>query len=312
MRTSVVRTSTLNARKRDKHGRKAPAGPCRQRTTVIDSALPMSILCRNVGRLLVALACSCAGVSAAGAASDEPAARAPKGAASSSVSAAAPTASADPVIVVGIVGGWIRADNHDDHIVQLADRLNREYGPGVHAEIFENHHREQARERILTLLDTDRSGTLEAGEKQQARIVLYGESWGGSETVMLARELKERGIPVMLTVQIDSVAKIGENDEVAPANVVEAVNFYQPHGIIHGCQAIRAEDASRTQVIGNFRFDYEKHPVPVRGASWFAKTFLRPHVSIENDPAVWRRIETLIRSELPAPAAQQQVAADAR
>jgi hypothetical protein len=261
----------------------------------------MGILGRTVRRLLVALACFCVGVSA-GAASDE---RAAKGPASSSVSAVAPTASAKSVIVVGIVGGWIRADNHDDHIVQLADRLNREYGPGVHAEIFENHHREQARERILALLDTDRSGTLEAGEKQQAQIVLYGESWGGSETVMLARELKERGIPVMLTVQIDSVAKMGENDEVAPANVVEAVNFYQPHGIIHGCQAIRAEDASRTQVIGNFRYDYEKHPVPVRGASWFAKTFLRPHVSIENDPAVWSRIEMLIRSKLPASPVRQ-------
>ena len=40
---------------------------------------------------------------------------------------------------------------------------------------------------------------------------------------------------------------------MTPANVAEAVNFYQPHGIIHGCQAIRAEDASRTRVIGNFR-----------------------------------------------------------
>jgi hypothetical protein len=117
---------------------------------------------------------------------------------------------------------------------------------------------------------------------------------------------------VMLTVQIDSVAKMGENDEVAPANVAQAVNFYQPHGIIHGCQEIRAEDSSRTQVIGNFRFDYENHPVPVRGASWFAKTFLRPHVSIENDPAVWSRIETLIRSKLPAPAAQLQLASDSR
>jgi hypothetical protein len=266
----------------------------------------MGPLGRTVCRLLLAFAGVCLGVSAVGAAGDDSGTRAAKGTASPSLSATASVSGRQPVIVVGMVGGWIRADNHEDHIVQLADRLNREYGPGVHAEIFENHHREQARDRILALLDTDRSGTLEAGEKQQARIVLYGESWGGSETVMLARELKERGIPVMLTVQIDSVAKMGQDDEVAPANVAQAVNFYQPHGIIHGCQAIRAEDASRTEVIGNFRFDYEKHPVPVRGASWFAKTFLRPHVSIENDPAVWSRIETLIRSKLPAPAAQMQ------
>ena len=215
-----------------------------------------------------------------------------------------------PVIVVGLLGGWIRADNRDDHIVQLAAQLNREYGASVRAEIFENHHREQARERILALLDRDGNGALEAAEKQNAQIVLYGESWGASETVALARELQRRGIPVLLTVQIDSVAKMGEDDEVTPANVAQAVNFYQPHGIIHGRQQIRAEDASRTEVIGNFRFDYERHPVPVRGASWFAKTFLRPHVSIENDPVVWGRIETLIRSKLPAPAAQLQVASD--
>jgi hypothetical protein len=241
--------------------------------------------------LLLAGACAAA---PARAASDRPTA----------VSAPASASGAQPVIVIGLVGGWIRADNRDDHLVELAAELNREYGPSVHAEIFENHHREQARERILALLDRDGNGTLAAEEKQGARIVLFGESWGGSETVMLARELEQRGIPVLLTVQIDSVAKMGQQDAVTPANVAQAVNFYQPHGIIHGCQKIRAEDASHTEVIGNFRFDYQNRPVTVRGASWFAKTFLRPHVSIENDPEVWSRIETLIRSKLPASAAQ--------
>ena len=213
-----------------------------------------------------------------------------------------------PVIVIGLVGGWIRTDNRFDRIVRLAAGLNRDYGTGVHAEIFENHHRVQARERILQLLDLDHNGTLAAGEKQNARIVLYGESWGGSELVTLARELEERGIPVLLTVQIDSVAKIGENDELTPANVAEAVNFYQPHGILHGRQEIRAQDSSRTQVIGNFRFDYRGRPMQSPGSSWFARTFFKPHVSIENDPAVWTRIEKLIRSKLPAAAARKQVA----
>jgi hypothetical protein len=215
-----------------------------------------------------------------------------------------------PVIVIGLVGGWIRHDNHFDRMVQLAARLNDEYGSGVHAEIFENHHREQARGRILQLLDGNRDGTLASDEKQSARIVLYGESWGGSEVVTLARELEERGIPVLLTIQVDSVVKIGENDERTPANVAQAVNFFQPHGIIHGRQEIHPEDSSRTEVLGNFRFDYQNHPVPVHGASWFAKTFLRPHVSIENDPTVWNQIESLIRAKLPAPAAQKQMATD--
>lgn len=223
----------------------------------------------------------------------------------------APAPTARPVIVIGLVGGWIHTDNHFDHIVQLAEGLNRDYGSGVHAEIFENHQRVQARERILQLLDVDHDGTLAPGERQNARIVLYGESWGASETIELARELEERGIPVLLTIQVDSVAKPGENDGLTPANVAEAVNFYQPHGILHGRQEIRAEDSSRTQVIGNFRFDYQDRAVPVRGASWFARTFFKSHVSIENDPAVWTRIENLIRSKLPALAAKRAFAVDA-
>lgn len=237
--------------------------------------------------MLLALACAC--IPARARANDNPSA--PSG---------------PPVIVIGLVGGWIHRDNQFDRIVQLAAGLNRDYGSSVHAEIFENHHRVEARERILQLLDLDGNGALEASEKQGARIVLYGESWGGSETVTLARELGERGIPVLLTVQVDSVAKPGEDDEVTPANVAEAVNFYQPHGIIHGCQEIRAADSSRTRVLGNFRFDYQNHPLLNRGASWFARAFLKPHISIETDPVVWNRIESLIRSKLPAPAAQPQ------
>ena len=257
----------------------------------------------KIGRIAaiatLALACVCA------------AARPARGAGEKSADVAAASAaasSARPVIVVGLLGGWIHADNCCDHIVQLTAELNREYGAGVRAEIFENHQREQARDRILALLDRDGDGALDAEETRGARIVIFGESWGASETVTLARELGARGIPVLLTVQIDSVAKPGENDAMAPANVAQAVNFYQPNGILHGRPEIRAEDASRTEVIGNFRFDYRRNPVPVRGASWFARTFFRSHVSIENDPAVWSRIEALIRSKLPAPAAQPQVA----
>jgi len=55
-------------------------------------------------------------------------------------------------------------------------------------------------------------------------------SWGGAETVALARELGEQKIPVLLTIQVDSVTKVGQNDAVIPANVAEAANFYQTEG----------------------------------------------------------------------------------
>ena len=78
------------------------------------------------------------------------------------------------------------------------------------------------------------TGRYPSEEKHNARIVIFGHSWGASETVTLARKLERDGIPVLLTIQVDSVAKIGQNDALIPANVGQAINFYQPDGIVHG------------------------------------------------------------------------------
>ena len=72
-----------------------------------------------------------------------------------------------------------------------------------------------------------------------------GIAWGGSETLALARELEKAGIPVLLTVQVDSVSKIHQNDAIVPANVAQAVNFYQSNGHLHGQTEIRAADSRR-------------------------------------------------------------------
>ncbi len=135
-------------------------------------------------------------------------------------------------------------------------------------------------------------------EKRSARIAIYGHSWGASEGVTLARALRRDGIPVLLTVQVDSVQKLGENDAWIPANVAQAVNYYQSDGILHGRSRIRASDAARTEILGNFRFDYKTTPVSCAGYPWFARLFMRPHIEIESDPAVWQKVESLIRSTL--------------
>jgi len=80
-------------------------------------------------------------------------------------------------------------------------------------------------------------------ERSSARIILYGHSWGASEAINLARSLQKDGIPVLLTIQIDSIPKIGQNDRWIPANVAQAVNFYQRDGLLHGRRRILAEDA---------------------------------------------------------------------
>jgi hypothetical protein len=57
------------------------------------------------------------------------------------------------------------------------------------------------------------------------------------------------------------VRKHGQDDSVIPANVAEAINFYQRKGIIHGRSVITAADPSRTTILGNLLFEYKKEPV---------------------------------------------------
>jgi hypothetical protein len=214
-------------------------------------------------------------------------------------SASTPDTPAPPVIVIGFVGGYVKHNDMVHSAVQVGAHLRQEYPSGVHVEVIENHHREKAWAEILRLVDANRDGTLSAEEKSNARIILYGHSWGASEAITLARELERQGIPVLLTVQVDSVAKRGENDKDIPANVAEAANFYQPDGFLHGQPQIRAADPARTRIIGNFRFDYKASPIRCDQYPWYDRFLVKTHTEIECDPRVWTQVESLIQSHLP-------------
>ncbi len=229
------------------------------------------------------------------------------------LSAAGPSAGSSTVadvsapaqtIVIGFLGGFVRHDDAVHSEVQLAQRLRHEYAPSVRVEAFENRRREDARKLILSLLAADGDGKLTEEQKRAARIILYGHSWGANAVVALARDLQTDGIPVLLTVQVDSIAKNGQNDGVIPGNVAQAVNFYQDKGFLHGQRQIRAADATHTQILGNFRMDYSANPIACPQYPWFDKIFMRSHIEIECDPSVWQRIETLIREQLPAQVAR--------
>jgi hypothetical protein len=204
-----------------------------------------------------------------------------------------------PILVIGFVGGFVRHDDAVHSPVEVGERIRKDYPQDVYVKVFENRRREQALEAIRKRLDTNHDGTLSEEEKHNARIILYGMSWGGSETVALARELAAENIPVLLTVQVDSVQKPQENDEVIPSNVAEAINFYQLDGFLHGRAEIRAEDPARTKILGNFRFTYKAMPTECENYPWWDRWFVKPHTEIECDPAVWSRVEALIRSKLP-------------
>lgn len=195
-----------------------------------------------------------------------------------------------PVIVVGFMGGRVSAGNLVHREARVASDLERRYPGAVQAMMFANRDEPAAMAAVLRALGE--------APKNSAKIVLFGHSWGASETVHFARELNARGIPVLLTVQVDSVQKLGEDDADIPPNVRQAINFFQTAGMLHGRRVIRAEDPKKTEVLGNFESSYVANPIPVDGYSWYSRMFMHSHIEIENDDALWTRIEAMIAAKV--------------
>jgi hypothetical protein len=202
------------------------------------------------------------------------------------------------VVIVGFVGGFVSRNDTKHPEVQFAAYLRDRY-PTIHAEVYGNHHGRKALHQVVSFLDTDHDGVLSSIEKERATVILYGHSWGATETVAFAHELDRMGIPVLLTIQVDSIAKPGQKDSTIPPNVAKAINFYQPGGLLHGRSEILAADPARTKILGNFRMTYEGHPINCDNYPWFARTFNKPHHEIENDFRVWDEVASLIDSDLP-------------
>jgi hypothetical protein len=200
-----------------------------------------------------------------------------------------------PTLVIGFVGGFVHKDDIRHSEVQLARRVQKTYCGRVMVEVFTNRQRELARVAIIEWLNSVRAFS---DETTQPPIILFGHSWGASAVVYLARELEHDGIPVALTIQVDSVRKHGQDDSIIPANVADAVNFYQSKGIIHGRAKIIAADPYRTSIVGNFKFTYQEEPDACRIYPWYDRMLFKGHTSIECDPRVWSQVQNLIEARL--------------
>jgi hypothetical protein len=201
------------------------------------------------------------------------------------------------VIVIGFMGGFAKSDDPKHPEVQFAQYLQEHYRFDIHAAVFGNHHGRKALQEVQRILDGNKDGNLSSDEKENARIIIYGHSWGATETVVFARELGKKGIPVLLTVQVDSIAKPGRDNSMIPANVAKAINLYQSGGPLHGRAKIFAADPAQTKIIGNLHMTYESHSINCDNYPWYARTFNKPHHEIENDPRVWTLAASLIDSE---------------
>jgi len=204
-----------------------------------------------------------------------------------------------PTIVIGFVGGRVHADNGIHLEVRMAEKLQKLHPRDAVVQVFANHQGDQAFKEVMRRVDANHDGKISREERAAARIVIYGHSWGASQTVTLAQQLDREKIPVLLTVQVDSVAKSNEIDggEI-PGNVAQAINFYQANGILRGRSMIQAMEPLKTKILGNIRFDYRVHKIDCHKFPWFARTFMLPHIEIENDARVWNRIEAMIEEKI--------------
>ncbi len=193
-------------------------------------------------------------------------------------------------LVIGFLGGFERWNDDHRSVRQLTLKLRKR--PGVYAESISNRHRRVALELIRRALDTNQDGNLDPEERRRARIILFGQSWGGAAALATARELDQLGVPVLLTVQVDSV---GLHDQVVSPNVREAANFYQHDPLtFQGRREIRAADPTKTLILGNFRSVYTRRSVDEANASWARRTFGGSHAKMELDPTIWLQVERYI------------------
>ena len=195
-------------------------------------------------------------------------------------------------LVLGFLGGRQSWNSSSEGVRRLALELRAMKLPGFHVETVENVRRDLALQLVRNALDHDENGTLSDEERESARLILYGQSFGGAAVVKFANQLHQLKIPVLLTIQIDSV---GRQDDVVPENVRAAANLFQRNGkIIRGEPEIRAQNPAKTRIIGNFEFDYSNKQIDLSSVPWYKKIFRSAHTKMNHDPEVWGKVKEMI------------------
>ncbi len=195
-------------------------------------------------------------------------------------------------LILGFVGALDHWDDPERGVRRVALEIRRMNLPDVHVETLAHYRHREAKQLVVMALDANRNRKVDLDERERVRIVLYGQSMGGGEVVRLARDLREMGVPVELTVQVDSVSL---RDGWIPPNVKRAANFYQREILtVRGQDYIQAMDSRRTKILGNIRFRYPVWvPYPLPELS-MRRVFGGGHARMEADPILWAAIKGLI------------------
>jgi hypothetical protein len=68
-----------------------------------------------------------------------------------------------------------------------------------------------------------------------------------------------------------------------------------------GEDEIVPEDAEKTEIIANLKFEYKDKEVDMSGVPWERRLLSVPHSKMDADPEVWSTVEELILSEIDDP-----------
>jgi hypothetical protein len=168
------------------------------------------------------------------------------------------TPAACKVVVVGYVGGLDVPGNPISGIIQIRNRLQNLNHPDLCVATFSAYTWLNGYRWLMKRIAFDKEKESSGGPMtQDAKVIVYGHSLGGWATLALSRRLAKRNIPVELTVQVDSV---GFTDATVPPNVKEAANYFRRATLPpYGRAKIYAEDAGKTQILGNFEIDHADH-----------------------------------------------------
>ena len=187
------------------------------------------------------------------------------------------------IIYAGFVGALETSNHKGSGVVQIRDTLRGVNYPDVCANSFIPVSWISARDWILTHFPSHPDQLTPAELQVVPRVIMVGHSTGGWAMLSVARDLRNKKIPIELTVQIDSV---GFTDYIIPSNVSFGAIFHAPDALMFmTTKNVRLEDPIHSKIIAN---------VLVRHAS---------HLSITRDP----RIRQLVMDSIAT--LRQQIAA---
>jgi hypothetical protein len=161
------------------------------------------------------------------------------------------------VVYLGMVGGLETSNNGRSGVVQIRDILQGPTFPDVCSKSFSPYVWRSGFHWLLTHFPSH-PGRLTTDELTRApKVILVGHSLGGWAVLSVARNLKHKGIPVELCVQIDSV---GITDHTVPANIKGAAIFHANDALfLLTTKKIKLENPNQTNLVENILIEDAGH-----------------------------------------------------